>query len=386
MQFELVDESLRQGARIKVVGLGGGGGNAINTMIRADLSGVEFVVANTDVQALGCSLAHRKLQIGSKLTKGLGAGANPDIGREAALETADQIAETLNGADMVFITAGLGGGTGTGAAPVVAGIARDLGILTVAVVTKPFGFEGQRRNRQAEEGLAELRGKVDTLITIPNQRLLGVVDKKTTLMDAFHIADDVLRQAVQGISDTITIPGLINLDFADVKTIMSGMGRAVMGTGISRGENRAVEAAQKAIASPLLEDGSIDGARGVLINVTGGPDLTLHEVNEASTIIQKASHEEAQIIFGAVVKESMDSDIMVTVIATGFEQVAAARQTAYAEEDVVLRAPVSLPFRKDREWPAFLRKRAVSNGDFVPDPGAGEEDLDIPTFLRKQAD
>lgn len=381
MPFELVEEEIRQGARIKVVGLGGGGGNAINTMIEAGLTGVEFIAANTDLQALGTSLATRQIQIGGKLTKGLGAGANPDIGRQGALESSEQLAEAIAGADMLFITAGLGGGTGTGAAPVVAGLARDMGILTVAVVTKPFSFEGQRRTRQAEEGLRELRGKVDTLITIPNQRLLGVVDKKTTLLEAFKTADDVLRQAVQGISDLIIVPGLINLDFADVKTIMSSMGRAVMGTGVAKGENRALEAAQKAIQSPLLEDGSIDGARGVLINITGGSDLTLYEVTEASTIIQKAAHEEAHIIFGSVIKKDMKDGIMVTVIATGFDQ-----SGAGADDEDGVRGVV-LPLRRDREWPAYLRKKAVgAEGLTPPEYSMDQEDLDVPTFLRKQAD
>lgn len=379
MKFELVEES-RQGARIKVFGLGGGGGNAINTMIKANLPGVEFVAANTDLQALEVSLAPQKLQIGAKLTKGLGAGADPEVGRQAALENSDQIADLLDGADMLFITAGLGGGTGTGAAPVVAGISREMGILTVGVVTKPFTFEGQRRNRQAEEGLKELKGKVDTLITIPNQRLLGVVDKSTSLIDAFQVADDVLRQAVQGISDLIIIPGLINLDFADVKTIMFDMGRAIMGTGVANGENRAVEAAQRAITSPLLEDGSIDGAEGVLINITGGPGMTLFEVTEASTIIQKAAHEDAHIIFGSVIRDSMDDQIMVTVIATGFENAAAAE----TEEP---KARASIPFRKEREWPAYMRKKAVGAENFMAsDFSIDQEDLDIPTFLRKQAD
>jgi cell division protein FtsZ len=384
MPFEFVEEATEQAARIKVVGLGGGGGNAINTMIRANLRGVEFVAANTDAQALGVSEAAQKIQIGAKLTKGLGAGANPDIGRQAALESTDEIAAALDGADMVFITAGLGGGTGTGAAPIVAGIARDKGILTVGIVTKPFSFEGQKRNRQAEDGLRELRDRVDTLIIIPNQRLLGVVDKKTTLIEAFRTADDILRQAVQGISDLITIPGLINLDFADVKTTMTSMGRAIMGTGIGRGENRAVEAAQRSITSPLLEDGSIDGARGVLINITGGPDMTLYEVTEASTIIQKAAHEDAQIIFGSVIRHDMGEDLMVTVIATGFEQETAVLRGV---EEPALRAS-SVPFsRRDREWPAFMRKKAVGAENFLPpDPGYDQEDLDIPTFLRKQAD
>src|SRR5947207_13909383 len=282
----LFDEGVRLGASIKVVGIGGGGSNAVNRMIDAGLGGVEFLVANTDVQALRQSKAPVKLQIGAKLTKGLGAGANPEIGRQAALEDTEKVIEALEGADMVFVTTGLGGGTGTGAAPIVASLAAELGALTVAVVTKPFHFEGKRRMAQSEQGLRELRECVDTVITIPNERLLHTVDKTASLTDAFKLADDILRQAVQGISDLIIVPGLINLDFADVKTIMSGMGLALMGAGRASGENRAVEAAKRAISSRLLEDGTIQGARGVLINITGGHDLLLHEVSEASCIIQ----------------------------------------------------------------------------------------------------
>jgi cell division protein FtsZ len=380
MQFEFIEET-RQGAKIRVVGIGGGGCNAVNTMIEAGLEGVEFISTNTDAQSLGVSMAPHKLQIGSKLTKGLGAGADPEIGRQAALEDSNLIAEAISEADMVFITAGLGGGTGTGAAPVVAKLAREMGILSVAVVTKPFVFEGQGRSRVAEDGLRELKNHVDTLITIPNQRLLSVVDKKTPLTEAFRIADDVLKQAVQGISDLIIIPGLINLDFADVKTTMIDMGRAVMGTGVAHGENKAVEAAQKAISSPLLEEGSVEGARGVLINITGGPDMTLFEVTEASSLIQKAAHEEAQIIFGSVVKESMEDSIMVTVIATGFEK------AAVAAENTQARPHQPLSVMPDRERPAYMRKKAVGADGFVPSAhGFDQEDLDIPTFLRKQAD
>src|ERR1044071_4674088 len=306
-------------AKIKVIGVGGGGGNAVNRMIQAGIKGVEFLVANTDVQAMRTALASNKIQIGGKLTKGLGAGANPEIGKQAALEDTDRILEALHGADMIFITTGMGGGTGTGAAPIIASLAAELGALTVAVVTKPFGFEGKRRRVQAEQGIRALRDTVDTLITIPNERLLNFVERATSLGEAFKIADDVLRQAVQGISDLITVPGEINLDFADVKTIMHGMGMALMGTGVSAGEHRAVEAAQRAISSPLLEEASIEGAKGVLINVTGGPDMTLFEVHEAASIIQEAADEEANIIFGTVIDPKMKDEVKVTVIATGFD-------------------------------------------------------------------
>ncbi|OGL06622.1 MAG: cell division protein FtsZ, partial [Candidatus Rokubacteria bacterium RIFCSPLOWO2_02_FULL_71_18] len=305
--FEL--DQAEQVAKIKVIGLGGGGGNAVSRMLAAQFTGVEFIVANTDVQALQASPAPTKLQLGARLTKGLGAGSNPDVGRDAAQEDPDRITQLLAGADMVFITAGLGGGTGTGAAPVVASLARDLGILTVAVVTKPFTFEGKKRMLQAEQGLEALRGVVDTLITIPNQRLLSVVDRGTPLIDAFRVADSVLQQAVQGITDLILVPGLVNLDFADVRTIMSGMGLAMMGTGTGRGEHRALDAAQKAVASPLLDDTSIEGARGVLINFTGGADLSIHEVEEAARIVQEAAHEDANIIFGAVIDPQMTDEV-----------------------------------------------------------------------------
>ncbi len=304
-------------AKIKVIGVGGGGGNAVNRMIQAGIAGIEFMVANTDLQAMQTSLAPTKLQLGAKLTKGLGAGANPDIGRQAALEDTDRILEALSGADMIFIATGMGGGTGTGAAPIIASLAAEIGALTVAVVTKPFNFEGKKRRVQAEQGIRALRDTVDTLITIPNERLLNFVERGTSLNEAFQIADDILRQAVQGISDLITVPGEINLDFADVKTIMHGMGMALMGTGVSSGEHRAVEAAQRAISSPLLEEASIEGAKGVLINITGGPDLTLFEVNEAASIIQEAADEEANIIFGTVIDPRMGDDVKVTVIATG---------------------------------------------------------------------
>jgi cell division protein FtsZ len=320
-----LDESVNGSARIKVIGVGGGGGNAVNRMVRAGLDGVEFMVANTDMQAITTNAAQIKLQIGSKLTKGLGAGADPNVGRSAALEDTEKIIQALDGADMVFVTAGLGGGTGTGAAPVIASLACELGALTVAVVTKPFKFEGKKRLLQADRGLEALRDCVDTIITIPNDRLLTIIDRTTPLTDAFGTADDVLRQAIQGISDLILVPGLINLDFADVKTIMSGMGLAMMGTGIAEGSDRAIEAARRAISSPLLEGASVNGARGVIINVTGGPDLSLVEVSEASTIVQEAADEDANIIFGAVVDPALKGKVKITVIATGFAPVAAAR-------------------------------------------------------------
>ena len=320
----------RTGAKIKVVGVGGGGSNAVDRMVEVGLGGVEFVVANTDVQALDHNKAGIKIQIGRKLTKGLGAGADPNIGRNAALEDTDTIIQQLSGADMIFVTTGLGGGTGTGAAPVIASLASELGALTIAVVTKPFRFEGKKRLMQAEAGLEALRECVDTVITIPNERLLSIIDRKTPLTDAFTLADDVLRQAIQGISDLILVPGLINLDFADVKTIMSGMGVAMMGTGTSEGDGRAMQAAQRAIASPLLEDSTVHGARGVIINVTGGPDLSLVEVNEASCVIQEAAHEDANIIFGAVVDPQLVGKVKITVIATGFDRKATARQAPAA--------------------------------------------------------
>src|SRR5687767_13298037 len=329
LRLRLADDSY-SGARIKVIGVGGGGGNAVNRMVQAGFDGVEFIVANTDVQALRMNAAPVKIQIGGKLTKGLGAGADPSVGRHAALEDTEKIIQALDGADMVFVTTGLGGGTGTGAAPVIASLASELGALTVAVVTKPFKFEGRKRQLQAERGLDALRDCVDTIITIPNERLLTIIDKTTPLTDAFATADDVLRQAIQGISDLILVPGLINLDFADVKTIMSGMGLAMMGTGIAEGQDRAVEAARRAISSPLLEGASVNGARGVIINVTGGPDLSLVEVSEASSIVQEAADEDAEIIFGAVVDPALKGKIKITVIATGFAPHAAARPASDA--------------------------------------------------------
>ena len=317
MRIQFHDEDPR-GARIKVIGVGGGGGNAVNRMIQAGLEGVEFIAANTDVQALKLSLAPVKLQLGVRLTAGLGAGANPDVGRRAALEDSEKIIEALEGADMVFVTAGLGGGTGTGAAPVIASLASEMGILTVAVITRPFAFEGKRRLQQAERGLKELLDSVDTMIVIPNEKLLAVA-KDAGFFESFRIADDVLRQGVQGISDIITIPGIINRDFADVKTTMAGMGHAVMGTAVRTGAQRAVEAAQAAMASPLLDAGAIDGARGILINITGSSNLKLSEVNEASSLIQTSAHEDANIIFGAVLDERMGDEVKITVIATGFK-------------------------------------------------------------------
>src|SRR6202789_3024451 len=315
-------EEVSNGAKIKVIGVGGGGSNAVNRMIRAKVEGVEFIAANTDLQALKLSQAPVKLQLGSKLTKGLGAGANPEVGRKAALEDTEKILEALDGADMVFVTGGLGGGTGSGAAPVVANLATELGALTVAVVTKPFAFEGKRRMLQAEHALAELVSCVDTVIVIPNERLMEFVEQGTSFFESFRIADDILRQAVQGISDIITIPGIINRDFADVKTIMSGQGFAVMGTAVASGPNRAVDAATRAINSPLLEHNCITGAQGILINVTGSSTLSLHEIHEASSVIQQAAHENANIIFGAVQDDAMKESVKITVIAAGFREVA----------------------------------------------------------------
>src|ERR1700690_4386431 len=313
------NEEARNDARIKVIGVGGGGNNAVNRMIDSGMEHIEFIVANTDLQALRMSRAATKIQLGVKLTNGLGAGANPEVGRKAALEDSDKIIEALEGADMVFVTAGLGGGTGTGAAPIIASLASEMGALTVAVVTKPFAFEGKRRMQQAERGISELMDSVDTTIVIPNEKLLAVA-QDAGFFESFRVADDILRQGVQGISDIITIPGIINRDFADVKTPMAGMGHAVMGTAIRSGENRAIEAAQAAMASPLLEAGAIDGARGILINISGSSSLKLSEVNAASTLIQNAAHEDANIIFGAVLDENMGDDVKITVIATGFRQ------------------------------------------------------------------
>jgi cell division protein FtsZ len=343
-------EEMPRGAKIKVIGVGGGGGNAVNRMIQAHMEGVEFIAANTDVQALKLSQAPVKLQLGVRLTAGLGAGSNPDIGRKAALEDSEKIIEALEGADMVFVTAGLGGGTGTGAAPVIASLASEMGILTVAVVTRPFAFEGKRRLMQAERGLKELIESVDTMIVIPNEKLLAVA-KDAGFFESFRVADDVLRQGVQGISDIITIPGIINRDFADVKTTMAGMGHAVMGTAVRSGTNRAGEAAQAAMASPLLEAGAIDGARGILINITGSSTLKLSEVNEASSLIQSAAHEDANIIFGAVLDEKMGDEVKITVIATGFRDQMPERRARMlsVEETPVVSVPVVAPDNWMRE-------------------------------------
>lgn len=367
------DDPPLTGARIKVIGIGGGGSNAVNRMIEAGIEGIEFLVANTDLQALKRSRAPIKIQLGSRLTKGLGAGADPGVGREAALEDTDKIIEVLEGADMVFVTTGLGGGTGTGAAPIIASLATELDALTVAVVTKPFHFEGRRRMQQAEQGLRELRECVDTVITIPNERLLHTVDRGVSLADSFRVADDVLRQAVQGISDLITVPGLINLDFADVKSIMQGMGMALMGAGRATGENRAIEATQQAISSPLLEEATIQGAKGVLINITGGPDLTLFEVNAASSIIRESADDDANIIFGAVIDETLTDEMKITVIATGFDKEISALGTTAAT--TVMPAPP----------PRYVQRPT----DDLPRPmmaNSRVDDLDVPTFIRKKAD
>jgi len=396
--FEM-EESQKSGANLKVVGIGGGGCNAVNTMIKSGLKGVEFIGANTDAQALAACNAPIKVQLGASLTKGLGAGAVPEVGRNATLEDRDRLHEMLSGADMVFITAGMGGGTGTGGAPILASIAKEAGALTVAVVTKPFLFEGKKRQRQGEEGLKELRKSVDTLITIPNQRLLNIAGKDMSLLEAFRKADEVLLQAVKGISDLITVEGLINLDFADVRTVMGEMGMALMGTGAASGEKRAVEAAQRAISSPLLEDITITGARGILISVIGGPDLGIFEVNEACMLIQEEAHEDANIIFGAVIDEKMKDEMRITVIATGFgraeskeEHVPEAMPMAQEREKVVVNFARK---EENREIPAFIRAEKSSEIQEriaktararLPKNLPGEDEYDIPTFLRKQAD
>jgi cell division protein FtsZ len=382
------DENKNLAAKVKIIGIGGGGNNALNTMISYSLSGVEFIAANTDAQALAATLAHIKLQLGASLTKGLGAGANPEIGRKAALEDVEKIREVLKGADMVFITAGLGGGTGTGGAPVIAEVAREMGALTVAIVTKPFHFEGKKRMKQAEEGLANLRMTADALITIPNQRLLSISGKSMTLLEAFKKADEILYHAAKGISDIIVGQGIINLDFADVRTVMSETGMALMGTGIASGENRSVEAAQKAISSPLLEDITIEGARGLLINITGGQNMTLNEINEATTLIQKEAHEEANIIWGMVIDEAMKEELRVTVIATGFGKVEEKSASRFKKV-----APISFSMRENRDIPTFMRRVKVNErfdelklSEPPEFPVEDEDRFDIPTFLRKQAD
>ncbi len=371
--FQFAEERLP--AVIKVIGVGGGGSNAVSSMVQSDIRGVQFIIVNTDMQALELARAPIKLQIGSKLTCGRGAGANPDIGRSAALEDAEKIKAAMAGADMVFITAGMGGGTGTGAAPVIAGLAREVGALAVGVVTKPFSFEGMTRMHKAEEGIAELKKSVDALIVIPNERLLNLAEKKTTLLESFKLADDVLGQAVKGISDVVMVPGYVNVDFADVKTVMSSRGRAVMGTGVAKGENRAMEAAQKAIASPLLEDGSIKGARAVLINITGGNDMGIYELNEASAIIKEEVDPGANIIFGAVINPVMSEEVMVTVIATGFDEAGVHER---------LKRPVNLKeYMKVVEKPRRRQETFEFKNDAL---GIDHEDLDKPTFLRRQAD
>jgi len=383
MVFEL-DIDNTSTAKLKVIGCGGAGGNAVNRMIGAGLRGVEFISANTDVQALNQSLAPTRLQIGAQTTRGLGSGGDPSQGRKSAEEDEQIIADALADSDMVFITAGMGGGTGTGSAPVVARLAKQTGALTVAVVTKPFAFEGRRRMRQAEEGLAELRAEVDTLIVIPNERLLAVVDKGTSLTDAFSVCDEVLLKATKGISDLVTVPGLVNLDFADVKAVMSNRGNALMGTGRATGPNRAVEASQAAVSSPLLEDVSITGAEGVLVNITGGRDLTLHEVNEAASVVVGAAGEEANVIFGSVIDPNLDGEIVITVIATGFghaeprlklldKQRAAATGTEAQEE-----------YRHPQPW----KREESGNGrrGWGNKSGTRSDSLEVPTFLRKQMD
>ena len=358
------DVGMDQCAQIKVIGVGGGGNNAVNRMIEAQLKGVEFIAINTDKQALFTSKAEHKIQIGEKLTRGLGAGANPEIGKRAAEETKEEISQLLQGADMVFVTAGMGGGTGTGAAPIVAQVAKEMGILTVGVVTKPFTFEGKRRFLHAEQGIQALKSKVDTLITIPNDRLLQVVEKKTSMLEAFRIADDILKQGVQGISDLIAVPGLVNLDFADVQTIMREQGLAHMGIGRATGDNRALEAVKQAIQSPLLET-SIKGARGVLLNITGGADLGIFEVNEAATLVQEASDPEANIIFGAVINESLGDELRITVIATGFQE----------GQDIELDCKAKNMSVKNNEQDINTNdEKEMQSGN----------DLDIPTFLRKR--
>ncbi len=393
MNIELVEMEARpiQKAKIRVIGIGGGGTNAVNNMIQSDLKGVDFIAANTDIQSLTSSLATVQIQLGANLTGGLGAGANPEMGRNATLEDTDKIREELAGSHMVFITAGMGGGTGTGGAPIIAKISRELGALTVAVVTKPFHFEGQRRLKQSEEGIRELRNTVDTLITIPNDRLISLATKKASFLEMLKKADDVLLYAVKGISDLITVPGLINLDFADVRTIMAEMGIALMGTGLASGENRAMEAAQKAISSPLLEDITISGARAVLMNITASSNLGFEEVNEASSLIQKEVHEDANIIWGTAIDDDMGDELRITVIATGINS----REDRVPVELDKFRPPIqdsSKERSEDLEKPTFIRsgkvidrvgpRRPAKPAEFYFD----EEELEVPTFIRKAAD
>ncbi|MGA9059982.1 MAG: cell division protein FtsZ [Terriglobia bacterium] len=378
LRVDFSDE-LRAGAKIRVIGVGGGGGNAVNRMIAAGVTGVDFLVANTDAQALHASNAPVKIQLGAKLTKGLGAGANPEIGRRAALEDTDKVIDALEGADMVFVTAGLGGGTGSGGAPIVASLARELHALTVGVVTKPFAFEGKRRMMQAEQGLQELSQSVDTVICIPNERLMQFVDKGTSFFEAFRIADDILRQGVQGISDIITITGIINRDFADIKTIMEGMGYAVMGTAVAEGENRAVEATNRAISSPLLEDATINGAQGILLNITGSSKLTLHEVHEASSIVQKIAAENANIIFGAVLDESMGDAVKVTVIATGIKSERLGLKPLTGPSLAIRTAQQSV-----RTALARKEKLPVEQGPSEMSTEIPKDDYEVPTFIRRR--
>jgi cell division protein FtsZ len=398
-------DDARNDARIKVIGVGGGGCNAVNRMIDAGVEGVEFVVANTDLQALRMSRAAVKIQLGVKLTNGLGAGANPEVGRKAALEDSEKIIEALEGADMIFITTGLGGGTGTGAAPIIASLASEMGALTVAVVTKPFGFEGKRRMQQAERGMAELIDAVDTMIAIPNEKLLAVA-QDAGFFESFRIADDILRQGVQGITDIITSPGIINRDFADVKAIMAGMGYAVMGTATASGARRATEAANKAIASPLLEAGAINGARGILINVTGSTSLKLAEVNEASMIIQAAAHEDANIIFGAVLDDKMQDSVKITVIATGFRDIPRfQRETVLSrnapimvretprhsepEPEPIFEPEPPMVMAEPEFQPQGMSMETTQPTAYEPPPTYeqyDQHDLDVPAFIRKRAE
>ncbi|MCK5688609.1 cell division protein FtsZ [Myxococcota bacterium] len=377
-----LDDMMNSDALIKVIGVGGGGGNAINTMIESNIQGVEFLVANTDRQALENNLAPIKIQLGQNLTKGLGAGANPEVGREAAYEDREQIASALEGADMVFVTAGMGGGTGTGAAPVIAQIARSLGALTVGVVTKPFGFEGKRRGRHAENGILELRESVDTLITIPNQKLLSISDQSTSMIDAFKTVDSVLLHGVKGISDLITFHGLVNVDFADVRTTMTDQGVALMGTGRASGDGAAVEAATLAIGSPLLEDVSIDGATAVLINITGGPSLGLHDIDQASNLVHDAADDDADIIFGAVVDETLGDEIIVTVIATGFDRQHSKRAPEIRQELPLTQQPYDIPTVIRQDWEKERSVRAIAQ-PLEDEATQSEKVIDVPTFWRR---
>lgn len=382
LKFHLIEEN--SGAKIKVIGIGGGGGNAVNRMIEAKIQGVEFIAVNTDLQALDNNAATTKLQIGKQLTKGLGSGGKADIGKEAAMEDTEKLVDLFQGADMVFLTAGLGGGTGTGSTPILANLASELDVLAIAIVTLPFGFEGKIRTKQAEEGLDSLKSVVDTVISIPNERLLHAVGIETSIQDAFKMADDILRQAVQGISDLITKPGLINLDFADVKSVMKGMGMAFMGTGLASGENRAVDAAQKAISSPLLVDNSIEGAQGVLINITGGKDVTLHEVSKASEMIYGLVHPEANIIFGTVIDESLKEMVKVTVIATGFDK-GRQREAVVSDEFVPSVPRPNQPFQVPQKTPdTYLFEPKGS--DAVRNRPEWEKQwdpYDTPSFIRR---